>query len=103
VEGNGTNGTGSHAAWLAEGAALARELRTQEDEVLGVLAIDPVRAGDALVALFEATADRIANPLPTAEALPPEEAARHREEEAAAATRFWERCNELAAMISSRT
>jgi hypothetical protein len=100
VEGNGTAAR-DYEAWVEEGAALGRELRRQEEDVLGGLSMEPSRAADAMFSLFEGTLDRIENPLPIEDEMTPAEVVRLREEEAVALARFWKRCNELAAMIAS--
>jgi hypothetical protein len=99
MEGNG-GGERDYAAWVEEGAALGHELRMQEEDVLGLLSMAPSRAADAMVSLFEATVDRIENPLPIEEELTPDEVARLREERRVALARFWKRCDELVGMIT---
>lgn len=95
------NGTLDYAAWVREGEVLGRELRMQEEDVLGVLSMEPARAADAMVSLFEAIIDRIEDPLLGEDELTRDEVAKLREEQAVALTRFWKRCDELAGMIVS--
>jgi hypothetical protein len=100
VDGNG-NAARDYDAWVEEGAALGRELRRQEEDALGTLSMSPSRAADAMVSLFEWTLDRIENPLPIEDDMTPAEVVELRKEDAVALARFWERCDELAAMIAS--
>jgi uridylate kinase len=100
VDGNG-NAARDYDAWVEEGAALGHELRRQEEDALGMLSMSPSRAADAMVSLFEWTLDRIENPLPIEDEMTPAEVVKLREENAVALARFWERCDELAAMIAS--
>jgi hypothetical protein len=87
MEGNGAAAR-DHAAWVEEGAALGRELRMQEENALVMLSMEPSRAADAMVSLFEETLDRIENPLPIEDELTPAEVAQLREEELVALARF---------------
>jgi len=66
-----------------------------------MLSMEPSRAADAMVLLFEGTLDRIENPLPIEDEMTPAEVVQLREEVAVALARFWKRCDELAAMIAS--
>ena len=99
MEGNGSAAR-DHAAWVEEGAALGREMRMQEEDVLAMLSMEPSRAADAMVSLFEETLDRIEHPLPIEDGLTSAEVAQLREEQREALTRFWRRCDELARMIA---
>jgi hypothetical protein len=99
MEGNGTAAR-DHAAWVEEGAELGREMRMQEEDVLGTLSMEPSRAADAMISLFEETLDRVEHPLPIEDGLTPAEVAQLREEEAVALARFWSRCDKLARMIA---
>lgn len=99
VDGNGTAAR-DYDAWVAEGAALGRELRRQEEDALAMLSMAPSRAADAMVALFEWTLDRTENPLPIEDEMTPAEVVQLREQQAVALARFWKRCDELSAMIA---
>ena len=99
MDGNGTAAR-DYDAWVAEGAALGRELRRQEEDALAMLSMAPSRAADAMVALFEWTLDRTENPLPIEDEMTPAEVVQLREQQAVALARFWKRCDELSAMIA---
>lgn len=86
-------------AWAEEGAAIARELRMQEEDVLGRLAMDPARAADAMISLFEGTIDWMENPLPIEREMTVEEVAELWKESAARRARFWRSCDQLGAKI----
>jgi hypothetical protein len=90
-----------YAAWLAQGAELARELKRQEEDVLARLALSPSRAADAMVSLLENTLDHIEHPLPIERGMEPDEVVELWQDQTAAVDQFWTRCDELAALIAT--
>jgi len=89
-----------YEAWLKEGEEIARELKSQEEDFIGLLALEPSRAADAMVSLFKETVYRMENPVPVGDVTPDEEAALRAEEKASVA-RFSRRCDELVATIAN--
>jgi hypothetical protein len=80
-------------------AGLAEQVRMQEEEVLYGLAIEPLRAADAMATLLEVTLEQMERPPEYEEGHTDEELKTKRDERAAHEVEFWRRCEELALAI----